>query len=133
RAAPAAAQAANAAKHRVAEAADRVLGRLRSLDRHTDELFRTTNAVSGLVVTADLAHIRELAALPDVRSVRKMVPKTPANASAVQLTRTLQAWQQTGRLGDGIRIGIIDDGIDYTHADFGGPGTQGAYASIDRT
>ncbi|HEX2299171.1 MAG TPA: S8 family serine peptidase [Pseudonocardiaceae bacterium] len=133
RAAPVAARAATAAKDRVSQAADRVLGTLRTLDSGTDELFRTTNAVSGLVVTADLARVREIAALPDVRSVRKMVPKTAENSNTVQLTHTLRTWQQSGRLGDGMRIGIIDDGIDYTHADFGGPGTEGAYASIDRT
>ena len=133
RSAPVAARAASVAKDRVIQAADRVLGTLRMLDSGTDELFRTVNAVPGLVVTADLARVRELAALPDVRSVRKVVPKTAGNANAVQLTHTLRAWQQSGRLGDGMRIGIIDDGIDYTHADFGGPGTEGSYASIDRT
>ncbi len=27
-----------------------------------------------------------------------------------------------------MRIGVIDTGLDYTHADFGGPGTPEAYA-----
>ncbi len=133
RSAPAAAEAAIAARNRVAQAADRVLGALRIRDAGTDELFRTANAVSGLAVTADLDRIREIAASSDVRSVRKVVPKTFANANTVQLTHTLRAWQQTGRFGEGMRIGIIDDGIDYTHSDFGGPGTEQAYAAIDRT
>ena len=58
---------------------------------------------------------------------------TRTNSSAVQLTNTLASWQQTGRFGDGIRVGVIDDGIDYTHADFGGPGTPAAYQAVDRT
>ncbi|MTD59207.1 S8 family serine peptidase [Amycolatopsis pithecellobii] len=126
-------QAANAAKAGVTGSADAVLGRLRSLDAGTKKLFQTSNAVPGVVVTADAAKIREIAQREDVVSVRTVVPKTRENASAAQLTNTLAAWQQTGRLGEGVRIGVIDDGIDYTHADFGGPGTKAAYDSVDRT
>jgi subtilisin family serine protease len=131
-----AALAASAAKSRVGQAADRVLGRLHQRGTRVHELFRTANAVPGLAVITDpqAAHVlRELAGSPDVRSVHTIIPKTMMNSSAVQLTRTLHAWQQTGWLGDGMRIGIIDDGIDYTHADFGGPGTREAYTAIDRT
>ena len=31
----------------------------------------------------------------------------------------------------GVKVAIIDSGIDYTHADFGGPGTQEAYAKAN--
>jgi len=32
-----------------------------------------------------------------------------------------------GATGAGVRVAVIDSGIDYTHAAFGGPGTQAAY------
>ncbi|MGH3936734.1 MAG: S8 family peptidase, partial [Pseudonocardiaceae bacterium] len=129
----AAALAASAAKGQVGQAADRVLGTLRHRGAGVHELFRTANAVPGLAVIADGEVIRGVAGSSDVRSVRTIIPKTTMNSSAVLLTRTLRAWQQTGWLGDGVRIGIIDDGIDYTHADFGGPGTRAAYTAIDRS
>ncbi|NKQ54743.1 S8 family serine peptidase [Amycolatopsis sp. K13G38] len=125
--------AANAAKANVANLAGSVLGQLRSLDAGTKVLYQTANAVSGIVVTADAAKIRELAQRPDVVAIRTVVPKTRGNSSAAQLTSTLAAWQQTGRYGDGVKVGVIDDGIDYTHADFGGPGTKAAYEAIDRS
>ncbi|WP_158887478.1 S8 family peptidase [Amycolatopsis anabasis] len=126
-------QAAKAAKADVAGAVDAVVGQLRAADAGTQLLAQTANAVAGAIVTADAAKIRELANRDDVVSVRTVVPKQRTNSSAVQLTNTLNAWQQTGRFGDGIRVGVIDDGVDYTHADFGGPGTKEAYAAIDRT
>ncbi|MGH4020688.1 MAG: S8 family peptidase [Pseudonocardiaceae bacterium] len=129
---PGAREAANAAKGVVSQTVDAVLATLRSRGAVPEELYRTVNAVPGLAVTADAARIRELAAVPEVRSVRKIVPKSIQNSNAVQLTRALQVWRQTGRFGDGVRIGIIDDGIDYTHANYGGPGTPEAYAAIDR-
>ncbi|MDQ0376825.1 S8 family serine peptidase [Amycolatopsis thermophila] len=125
-------QAANNARDAVAGVVNSVVGQLRSADAGTEVLYSTANAVSGVVVTADAAKIRELAARPDVASIRTVVPKTRSNNSTAQLTNTLNAWQQTGRLGDGVRVGVIDDGIDYTHADFGGPGTKAAYDSVDR-
>ena len=33
--------------------------------------------------------------------------------------------------GDGVKIAVIDTGIDYTHANFGGPGTVAAYEAAD--
>ncbi|MFD8493136.1 S8 family serine peptidase [Amycolatopsis sp. NPDC059657] len=126
-------QAARAAKVDTADTVNSVIGQLEAADRGTTVLTRTANAVAGVTVNADAAKLRDLAKRPDVVSIRTVVPKIRSNASAAQLTNTLVSWQQTGKFGDGVRIGIIDDGIDYTHADFGGPGTAAAYQSIDRT
>ncbi|MFF0145652.1 PA domain-containing protein [Amycolatopsis sulphurea] len=126
-------QAARAAKNDVAAAVSSVVGQLRTADASTKLVTQTSNAVAGAVVTADAAKIRELAKRPDVASVRTVVPKTRTNATAEQLTNTLASWQKTGKFGDDVRVGVIDDGIDYTHADFGGPGTPEAFKSVDST
>ncbi|NRN68277.1 Minor extracellular serine protease [Kibdelosporangium sp. 4NS15] len=128
-----AAQAARDAAEDTTRTADVLAETLRARDATAEFLYTTVNAVAGMVVNADASAIRDLAARPEVQSVRRVVPKSRTNSSAVQVTKTLNAWQNTGKLGDGIRIGIIDDGVDYTHATFGGPGTPEAYTAIDRT
>ncbi|MEU5696586.1 S8 family serine peptidase [Actinosynnema sp. NPDC020468] len=125
--------AAKATKADTTKVTDQVVGALKGKDSGTKEVYRTANGVPGVVVQADAAKLRELADRSDVKSIRTVVPKSRTNSNAVQLTKTLNAWQQYGKLGENIRVGVIDTGIDYTHADFGGPGTVEAFEAIDET
>ncbi|MCO1579062.1 S8 family serine peptidase [Crossiella sp. SN42] len=95
--------------------------KLRTRDNRARLLHRTT-AVAGLLVRAEAAALRELAQDAAVRSVRPATRHFRANAGTGPLTGAVTAWQRLGVLGEGVRIGIVDDGIDYRHADFGGPG-----------
>lgn len=124
----AASSAARDARVQITGMVDELMARIRGSE-DTDELFRTTNAVPGVALRATPAAVRDLATQPGVRSVRGLTTARPSNADALQLGRAVQAWQRTGRLGTGITIGVIDTGIDYTHADFGGPGTVEAFAA----
>lgn len=86
-----------------------------------------TNLVSGALVVGDAAQLRTLADDDDVLSVRLVGERTLDNAAQVEFTKALATWQSTGVLGTDVTVGIIDTGIDYTHAAFGGPGTVEAY------
>jgi len=130
---PAARQAARNARLAANRTSAAVVTQLRGDDRTARELYRTSNAIAGVAVVGDADSIRELAARPDVLSISAIVPKRIHNASAAVLTRVLQSWQDLGLFGDGMTVGVIDTGVDYTHTNFGGVGTPAAYDAIDRT
>lgn len=94
------------------------------------ELVRLTNAIEVLVSESELDRIR---AIPGVVRIDRVTRVERVAGSAVPVTGAPELWSRaTPLLGDGVRVGMIDSGIDYTHADFGGPGTPAAYQANDR-
>ncbi len=51
--------------------------------------------------------------------------------NSVSFIGAARAHKELGITGKGVKVGIVDTGIDYTHAMFGGVGTKEAYKSID--
>ena len=84
-------------------------------------------AYNGIKVRVPRDKLDQLAALPGVLAVRPLFPVKPNNVRGVPLIGAPAVWQSFGMHGEGVKIGIIDSGIDYTHANFGGPGTVAAY------
>jgi subtilisin family serine protease len=101
----------------------------RRLDADATALYETRNALTATVLHTTGEVAAELAQRRDVVSVRAIAPQTMSNASATEFTRALSQWQSSGRLGTGVRIGVVDSGIDHTHAHFGGEGTPEAFAA----
>ncbi|RKE21303.1 S8 family serine peptidase [Streptomyces sp. TLI_171] len=129
-------RAAAAAGSAQRAAADRSLDALTERLRHAAPgarpLYRTRTLVSGLALRLPAAELPRLAGLPGVRAVRPVALKRRTNGYSVPLTGAPQVWDgPAGTTGEGVRIGIVDSGIDYTHADFGGPGTVEAYRSVN--
>ncbi len=94
---------------------------------NSEVLYTTHNALKGVAVEGDADSLRELAVRPDVVKVSRIVPKSRSNGGTDVDTQTLATWTNTGKTGKGVRIAVVDSGVDYTHTDFGGPGTQEAY------
>lgn len=87
-----------------------------------------TNTINGVGVAGveprDLAALRKL---PGVKAVHPLGTFTYDRGASVPLTGSPQVVAQSGFDGRGVRIAVIDSGLDYTHRDFGGPGTVEAY------
>ena len=64
---------------------------------------------------------------PAVAAVHQLQLKEPERPRR-PADRRAAVWDgPNGLHGEGIKIGVIDTGVDYTHADFAGPGTAAAY------
>ena len=82
------------------------------------------NGVRVRVAASEIANLR---ALPGVRSVARVTKFRPDNITSVPAIGAPQVWDKYKVRGKGVSIGIIDSGIDYLHADFGGAGDPAAY------
>ena len=86
----------------------------------------------GAWVELPAAHAESLPGLMGVARVFEEGHLAPATSTSVPYVRAPVAWSSpASHTGRGLRIGIIDSGIDYLHADFGGPGSAAAHASND--
>ncbi|WP_330835060.1 S8 family serine peptidase [Piscinibacter sp.] len=85
------------------------------------------SAYNGVKVRVTADKLQQLASLPGVVAVRPLWPVQRENVRGVPMIGTPEVWQSLGLHGEGVKVGIIDSGIDYTHANFGGPGTTDAY------
>jgi len=94
-------------------------------------LYRVQRVYNGVAVEVDAGQVEALRALPGVKAVHPLRPKRLANSTSVPFIGAPQVWNPTGLnvTGTGIRIGLIDTGIDYLHKDFGGSGVYPASAT----
>ena len=85
------------------------------------------SSYNGIKVRIAREKAAALATLPGVVAVRPLQLMKPTNVHGVPLISAPTVWQNLGLHGENIKIAVIDTGIDYTHANFGGPGTVAAY------
>ncbi|MDE2196758.1 MAG: S8 family serine peptidase [Gammaproteobacteria bacterium] len=85
---------------------------------------------NGIVASVKLRDLPLIKQLPGVQAVTQVLPQKPTLERSVPWIGVPAVWSRFGD-GAGVRVAIIDTGIDYTHADFGGPGTPASYAGND--
>lgn len=87
-----------------------------------------TKALDAIVVSIDRSKLDQVEALPNVNTVRIMRNYTYDLGETVPYIGAA-ALQATGKNGAGVRVAVLDTGVDYTHQDIGGAGTLAAYTA----
>ncbi|WP_157756728.1 S8 family serine peptidase [Plantactinospora sp. KBS50] len=88
------------------------------------------HAYNGIKVRVNAGKLDSIATAPGVVSVHPLQTVKPDNTNGVPMVGAPTVWNAPDKVrGEGIKVAVIDTGIDYTHADFGGPGTEAAYTT----
>ena len=106
---------------------ERILGAQDAAIRAARELggqvrFRFARTMNGFSAVLSPAAAARMAVRPDVASVVRAGRVSPALTSSVPFIGAPRVWKNHGAKGEGVVVAVIDSGIDYTHANFGGSG-----------
>ena len=91
------------------------------------------DAYNGAAVKIPLKNLGALAKVDGIESIHPDRIVTVDNTVGVQYIGGDQAWQNSGKTGDNVKVAIIDTGVDYFHANFGGSGNPNDYKNDNHT
>lgn len=103
-----------------------VLSAALQLDAGANLLGQVNKALNAIMLDVDATVLPALAAHPAVLSIRPVMNYSLALSETVPYIGG-KAVQALGYDGKGVSVAVLDSGIDYTHANLGGPGTLAAY------
>jgi subtilisin family serine protease len=115
------------AQHKVVDTQQKAfITRATRIDTSFKTLGRTQTALNAVMASVPAKALAKLSRDPAVAKI------SPVVDYQMDLSETVPyiggtALQQLGLKGAGIKVAVLDSGIDYTHAAFGGPGTLEAY------
>lgn len=90
---------------------------------------RITKSLNGVLASVDADRVETLRGAPGVAAVLVVEDGRLADERVNQVIGAT-ALRTAGLTGAGVRIAILDSGIDWTHRNLGGPGTLAAYQGV---
>jgi subtilisin family serine protease len=111
---------------RVRAQQNNVIARAQRLDATARVLGSAQRALNAVMLRVDGRQLARLARSPEVERISPVVDFELDLSETVPYIGATAA-HDSGVTGEGVRIAVLDSGIDYTHAALGGPGTRKAY------
>ncbi|WP_105258268.1 S8 family serine peptidase [Pseudoalteromonas sp. T1lg88] len=113
----------------ISDMQQRVMSDMQSMDLNLKVITRTSKLANALVVDGQETDIRQLENHTDVKAVYPVYDYELAVADSADYVKATPLVENGLASGKGVRVAVLDTGIDYTHAAFGGEGTLEAYAA----
>src|SRR5262249_23898688 len=115
-----------------------LVGRQQALERQVQALggqiqFDYQDAYNGVAASVALKDLAAVTRLPGVVARYPSRSFERHNTAGVQYIGANTAWADTGLTGQGVKIGVLDTGIDYYHANFGGTDGAAKFAADNST
>jgi subtilisin family serine protease len=92
------------------------------------EEARVSKAYNALMISTDATRLPQIARLAGVSAIHRMVDFRLALGTTVPYVGA-SALQALGLTGAGVKIAILDSGVDYTHRNLGGSGLAADFAA----
>lgn len=112
---------------------EHLLSTLRQAGVDGPAISRLQRVYNGVTLHLTPSQVHLVKRMDGVLAVHAVTPKRLTNSTSVPFLQVSSVWQSLAVTGDGVRIGIIDTGVDYLHTDFGGSGLPADYAANDTT
>ncbi len=96
-------------------------------------IYAVQRVYNGVTAVVNAGALDAIAHMPGVKAVHRLPTMFVGNTSSVPLIGAPAVWNASGlnATGAGVRIGILDTGIDYIHKDFGGSGNYQGQSYTD--
>ncbi len=94
------------------------------------QLTKAANAVIFNIESSRLPALRGIAGVASVVPVRSYTARATAQQTAEYIGAGILRARTPSIDGTGVRVAVLDSGIDWTHKNLGGPGTTAAYAAV---
>lgn len=108
---------------------DAIIASVSQLDRSARVLGRVKLLLNAVMFEIDATKLASLAADVRVVTISPLVDFQLDLGETVPASGATPATPGAASGGAGVRVAVLDSGIDYTHAAFGGPGTPDAYTA----
>ncbi|MDP5138033.1 S8 family serine peptidase [Rheinheimera baltica] len=120
-------QQAQQLTQKIEEVQQQVSAQLLQLDKDAQILTTTKHLAASIVVKADAKALASLRKNPAVKQILPVYDSKPMVVESQEYIKAKSVVASGIATGAGIKVAILDSGLDYTHAAFGGAGTEEAY------